>query len=100
MKTETLIYNQSQSWVAVRTLDLGTHRLRLTVRRNAYDAQSYAKTQRWDGEKWQDVETLPISLLPEETRAVSYVQAREKVETGLMAGLAFMHKRAAAFFAE
>lgn len=30
-------------------------RLRVTIRRDFYEFQSYAKLERWDGEQWQEV---------------------------------------------
>lgn len=93
------IYNSDQSWFAVETVKFQGHLLRITVRRNAYDAQSFAKTERWDGERWQEVDRLPITSLPKATQEVSYVQPKEKkVTDGLFDGLSFMFKRAQEFF--
>jgi hypothetical protein len=94
------IYNSRQSWIAVETTKILGHMLRITVCRNAYDEQSYAKTDRWDGEKWRQVDRLPITQMPEEARRVSYVQSEDKVRKKLLVGIAFMRDRAQEFFEE
>ncbi len=66
------VYNQNQSWYFKRTVKVGTHKLRTRIRRNAYDFQSSALVERWDGDKWRNVCSAPIMEC--ECRRVSYVQ--------------------------
>lgn len=64
----------NQSWHDERLLELDAHVCRTTVRRNAYDAQSYARVERWDGSQWQSVCNIPFPLWPDVVKAISYVQ--------------------------
>lgn len=57
----------------------GTHRLRVQIERNAYDDQSCARIQRWDGAQWQGVSTWPISAC--DSLAVSAYE-RPEAKTG------------------
>jgi len=57
----------------------GTHRLRAQIERNAYDDQSFARIQRWDGAQWQGVSTWPISACA--SKAVSAYQRTDQDTT-------------------
>lgn len=57
-----------------RTSERGTGRLRVSIRRNAFDMQSHAKVQKWDGKQWQDVCARHISEC--KCKDVSYVQKK------------------------
>lgn len=94
----TDITKADQAWLAVRTCDVGPHRLRITFRRDAYAAQSYGRCERWSGTSWEPVEHLPLELCGEEAAAVSYSLPRERVEAGLLSALNVLHARAVAFF--
>ena len=59
-------YYQDQSWYFERTVSLreGTTKsikLKVSIRRNAYDNQSYARVYMWDGTKWNQVVNSPIT---------------------------------------
>jgi len=56
------LYNQNQSWNYLEIIeDTHGNRLRISVRRNAYEEQSHAKVERWDGNQWQFVTSIPIT---------------------------------------
>ena len=77
MRIETIIsercYNQDQSWYYERTSKFESpaqsewewlwHRVKLKVniRRNAYDHQSYARVHLWNGQQWNLLVDAPIS---------------------------------------
>lgn len=73
-----------QSWYYELTLRYadprcgGSRRLRVSIRRNAFDTQSYAKVQQWDGAQWQNVCSRHISEC--ECKSVSYVDRDVKPE--------------------
>lgn len=62
---DTQVYNNDQSWYYKRIIELSrvrkVHKLSFDIRRNAYDFQSYAHVNRWDGTKWHRVYDMPIS---------------------------------------
>lgn len=72
------VYNQDQSWYYERTVSVGSHKLKIDIRRNAYDNQSYGRVHRWDGTKWQLVVEAPITEL--NCSVISYV------DKGIIAG--------------
>ena len=45
----------------VEVLQAGDHKLRVKIRSDAYAFQSYARVERWDGEKWQFLHGLGSS---------------------------------------
>ena len=53
------------------------HSLRVTIRRNAFDEQSWARVHRWDGTQWQLVLNKPICHC--HCKTLSYVQPNVKV---------------------
>jgi len=74
--------NRGQSWNFTRivkgntgrglgSVDRGEYKLRVRIRRNAYDEQSYALVERWDGSKWHEVVKQPIDRC--ECQSLSYV---------------------------
>lgn len=56
-------WNQGQSWNYERIVNLQGHKLKVTCRHSAYKDQSYSSIQRWDGVKWQHVETISGALM-------------------------------------
>ena len=73
MRTKTRVWRADQSWHYEMVWEIDGHKLRTTVRRNAYDAQSSAKVDRWDGEKWQNVVRRTIEEMGS-VQDISYVQ--------------------------
>jgi len=73
MKTiDTRFYNQDQSWWFERIVKLDDgQKLKVVIRRNAYDFQSSAVCKRWDGNKWHLVNSMPIKDCA--CKPVSYV---------------------------
>lgn len=72
----TRVYNQDQSWYFQRTAEIKArgnkkHTLRVNIRRNAYDNQSYAKVERWNGTEWKNVVNAPITEC--ECKGIAYV---------------------------
>lgn len=64
-------YCQDQSWWYERIVKIPTNRkLKVEIRRNAYDVQSYAKVEIWSGTKWEEVVKVPITLC--ECQRISY----------------------------
>lgn len=64
-------YKEHQSWWYRKVVIIDSHKLRVNIRRNAYDEQSYANVERWDGTKWQVIHDLPITDCA--CKTVSYV---------------------------
>lgn len=52
--------SQDVDYVEVLTLScsLQDHKLRITIRSNAYANQSYAKVERWNGDEWKYLHSL------------------------------------------
>jgi hypothetical protein len=48
----------SQDLTYVEVLMLRDHRLRVEIRSDAYEDQSYARIKRWDGNQWQFLHDL------------------------------------------
>jgi hypothetical protein len=74
MNTKTIserVYQQNQSWYFERTVLIGGEKLKVEIRRNAYDDQSYGRVMKWDGNEWKQVVHSPIQLL--QCRHISYV---------------------------
>ena len=69
MRNETIIsercYNQDQSWYYERTAKFESPtqsvKLKVYIRRNAYDEQSCALVHLWSGQGWNLIVTAPIS---------------------------------------
>jgi hypothetical protein len=59
--------------------DSSPHSYRVTIKRDAYDHQSYSEVQRWSGSRWELVLRCPITFL--ETKHMS---ARTKEYTDSM----------------
>ena len=64
-------YHVNQSWYYDQIIQRENATFRVAIRRNAYDTQSSAKVERWDGEKWQWVYGEPITKC--KCRNISYV---------------------------
>lgn len=64
-------WNSDQSWHHESVFKDKKHTLRITIKRNAYDNQSYANVKRWNGEKWHEVCHRPIEYCV--CRQISYV---------------------------
>lgn len=43
--------------------DVVIHRLQIAIDADSYDVQSGARIQRWDGQTWQTVATIPYTLM-------------------------------------
>lgn len=65
------IWNADQSWYFERTVQVGVVKLKVKIRRNAYNDQSYARVERWNGEEWKIVVTAPITEC--QCQSLSYV---------------------------
>jgi len=61
----------NQSWNYEHLFTVEGNSLRVSIRRNAYDAQSYARVARFDGSKWQPVASRSIGECS--CRGISYV---------------------------
>ena len=85
------IWSADQSWnyERVHSTEDG-QRLRTTIRRNAYDNQSYGKVERWDGAKWQIVLTRTIDEMEDRVRELSYTAHRSQVHTDLFSASALL----------
>lgn len=65
------LWNANQSWNYERVQQVEGHHFRVRIRRNAYDHQSHATCERWDGDRWRQVISRPIEEMT--CSAVSYV---------------------------
>lgn len=73
------IWNAAQSWWLEAVVTMFGENVRLHIRRNAYDMQSYAQVERWTGKGWTAFTTLPIADQP--VHGISYrTTDRGKVE--------------------
>ncbi len=63
-------YYQPCSWYYQRIVRVKGHVLKIDIQRDAYDHQSHARVERWDGSKWQFVYAEPITACY--CRTVSY----------------------------
>ena len=39
------------------------HKLRIEIRRDGYKFQSWARLERWDGDKWRELATIPYGAM-------------------------------------
>ncbi|MBT6051394.1 MAG: hypothetical protein HOG49_31725 [Candidatus Scalindua sp.] len=69
---DTRFYNKDQSWYFIRIVKWNNHKLKVVIRRNAYDHQSYAKCYKFDGKQWNVVNSMPIEDC--KCQVVSYAQ--------------------------
>ena len=67
-----------QSWEYEELIDIGAHRLRIRIDSDAYDNQSTAICERWDGNMWREVSHIAGLVMEsrhgtiDEKRPVSY----------------------------
>lgn len=74
MKTiSTQTYNENQSWYHKRVVVVDERRFKVHIRRNAYDFQSFAKVELWNGSEWKGVYSEPITACA--CKSISYVQS-------------------------
>lgn len=68
-------YNARQSWIYEQIVAIGPRRLRILIRRNAYDEQSYLRGYALDPEKlaWNLLVDRPIEGAA--CKSVSYIDA-------------------------
>jgi len=66
----TRCWNMNQSWY-YESIYKKKHKLRVKIRRNAYDNQSFANVFRWDGNQWQLV--CGKSIMECKCQTISYV---------------------------
>ncbi len=55
--------HNSQSWYYTKTVKIGSKKFRTRIRRNAYDFQSYAIIEIWNGKCWKEVLSRPIKQM-------------------------------------
>lgn len=68
MKTQPVIiqadFNHTQqSWHYTQTVKVGDAKFRTRLKRDAYDFQSYAVIERWNGDEWKEVISRPLSTM-------------------------------------
>lgn len=74
MKTKILqadFSHNSQSWFFTQIAIIGKNKFRIRIRRDAYDFQSYALAELWNGQEWKQVISRPIEKML--CHSVSYV---------------------------
>jgi hypothetical protein len=69
----SVLSTQRQGVQLQRVYAIGEHRIRTTVYVDSYDFQSWAKAERWNGERWYEVATIPYGAMYSATKA-SYVK--------------------------
>lgn len=59
------LYNKDQSWHYEGIYKYGDHKLRVYIRRNAYDHQSSLKVEVWNPEQleWKMIRTVPMEKI-------------------------------------
>ncbi len=72
--TETF-WNGDQSWNYRAHWSLANRCLRVTIRRNSYDDQSYQNVELFDGDQWNHIVDEPIAA---SFKDVSYVELELK----------------------
>lgn len=53
------IWNEKQSWYYESTLTISGRKIKIEIRRNAYDFQSWAIALLFDGNKWNQIAHIP-----------------------------------------
>jgi hypothetical protein len=69
----SIVSTQRQGVQLQRIYAIGEHRIRTTVYVDSYDFQSWAKAERWNGERWYEVATIPYGAMYS-TKKASYVK--------------------------
>ena len=67
--------HQSAHYEAVVKWDNPVATLRVQIKRDTYDYQSYARIHKWDGDKWQFITAIPYPLM--ESEAFAYDEPKE-----------------------
>lgn len=65
------MYNLNHSWYYELVVKRNQVKFRISIRRNAYDNQSYIRGYKYDGEQWQCLVDKPIEQSP--CAEISYV---------------------------
>jgi hypothetical protein len=68
-KSSTLS-KQQQGVQLQRVYAIGEHKIRTTVYVDSYEFQSYARAERWNGERWYEIATIPYGAMSS-TKTVS-----------------------------
>ena len=73
-------YNEHQSWIYEKVVKKGSLKLRVLIRRNSYDDQSYLRGYAFDAIhlQWNLLVDRPMKKESAKCYEVSYVQPREK----------------------
>lgn len=76
---DTRDFQANDSWcrtalISFTALDAAEHKLRISIRYNAYDFQSYGRIDRWNGSEWKQLAEIPYPELAGVSREVSYSQ--------------------------
>ena len=66
--------HQNQSHYLDRIVKVGKRKIRIHIRRNAYDHQSYAETSIWTDVGWRKVVYVRADNFPENVSGVSYTR--------------------------
>jgi hypothetical protein len=64
-------WKSDQSWNFQTIINFDGCKLKVEIRRNAYDNQSFARVKRWDGDQWNIVCSRPITEC--RCQSISYV---------------------------
>ena len=84
MKKEPIVVQEDfrhtqQSWYYTKIVRVGKNDVfRTRIRRDAYDFQSYALIERWNGQEWKEVVNRPIAQTL--CKAVVYVNEQLTAE--------------------
>lgn len=57
------LWNTGHDWILETIVDARSHRLRVKIRRNFYDEQSYGLVEAWSGSEWKQVVRRPIAVM-------------------------------------
>jgi len=71
--------NQSKMYVVVVKLD-SDEKLKVSIRKNAYNFQSHCTLSRWDGDKWQHMVATPYADMLCNQESVPYWSQPQNIE--------------------
>ncbi len=69
--------NQRQGVQLQRIYAIGEHKIRTTVYVDSYDFQCFARAERWNGERWYEIATIPYGAMHSAKNAGPYRKATD-----------------------
>jgi len=66
-----------QSVVYMEILNVDDHKLKVSIKSDSYEFQSYARISRWNGEKWVNVYSIHFNKMKTTHGLISYSERNE-----------------------